>query len=68
MERKDFLKTVGRLLLLGGITASTGYLILNKKVSAACSVSPTCTICGEFQKCKLPQAIEVKQIEIKKKI
>ena len=47
-------------MLLGGITASAGYLFVNKKVSAACSVSPTCDNCGKFQKCDLPQAKEVK--------
>ena len=31
MNRKDFFKTAGRFLLLGGITASAGYLIVNNK-------------------------------------
>jgi len=60
MDRKEFFNTTGRLLILGGITASAGYLVLNKKVSAACSVSPTCNSCGKFSKCDLPQAKEVK--------
>ncbi|WP_297089802.1 hypothetical protein [uncultured Draconibacterium sp.] len=60
MKRKDFIKTTGRLLLLGGITASAGYLLMNKKVSATCSVSPGCENCGKFKKCELPQAKEVK--------
>jgi hypothetical protein len=60
MDRKEFFNTTGRLLILGGITASTGYLVLNKMVSAACSVSPTCNSCGKFSKCELPQAKEVK--------
>jgi len=60
MNRKEFFNTTGRLLILGGITASAGYLVLNKKVTAACSVSPTCNSCGKFSKCDLPQAKEVK--------
>jgi hypothetical protein len=60
MDRKEFFKTAGRLLILGGITASAGYLVLNNKVTASCSVSPTCKSCGEFSKCELPQAKEVK--------
>jgi hypothetical protein len=60
MTRKDFFKAGGRLLLLGGITASAGYLVVNKRVSARCSVSPTCENCGKFSKCVLPQAKEVK--------
>ena len=58
MDRKDFLKTGGRLLLLGGITVSTGYLFFNKKVTAGCSVSTTCNNCGRFSECELPQVKE----------
>lgn len=61
MNRKEFFITAGRLLILGGITASAGYLVANKKVSASCSVSPTCNSCGKFSKCELPQAAETKE-------
>jgi len=61
MKRKEFIKTTGRLLLLGGITTSAGYLVVNKKVTASCAVSPTCENCGKFQKCELPQAEEVRK-------
>jgi hypothetical protein len=56
MNRKDFFTTAGRLLILGGITASAGYLIVNNKVTANCTESPTCNSCGKFSKCELPQA------------
>jgi hypothetical protein len=59
MNRKDFFTTAGRLLILGGITASAGYLVVNKKVSATCTESPTCSNCGKFAKCELPQAKKV---------
>ncbi|HRX11904.1 MAG TPA: hypothetical protein P5210_09665 [Draconibacterium sp.] len=65
MNRKEFFKTAGRLLILGGITASAGYLVLNNKVTASCSVSPTCNSCGEFSKCELPQAKKVVGSETK---
>jgi hypothetical protein len=58
MNRKTFFTTAGRLFLLGGITASASYLVLNNKVSATCTESPTCKTCGKFAKCKLPQAKE----------
>jgi hypothetical protein len=61
MDRKEFFTTAGRLLILGGIAASAGYLVVNNKVSANCSVSPTCNSCGKFTKCELPQAIETKE-------
>ena len=54
MNRKEFFKTTGRLLILGGITTSVGYLVVNKKVTASCSVSPTCNTCGKFSNCENP--------------
>ena len=54
MNRKEFIKTTGRLLILGGITTSAGYLIVNKKVTATCSVSPTCKTCGKSSNCENP--------------
>ncbi|SHF68922.1 hypothetical protein SAMN05444274_107195 [Mariniphaga anaerophila] len=60
MDRKEFLKTGGRILILGGMAATTGYLVVRKKVDATCSVSPACQRCGKFAKCELPQAKEVK--------
>lgn len=55
MDRKEFLKTGGRLLLLGGITASAGYLVLNKQVKASCEVSSTCKDCLKLTDCEKPE-------------
>ena len=60
MKRKDFLKTGGRLLLLGGIVGSAGYLVVNKKVSASCLVSPTCKNCGKVTACENPEVKEAR--------
>lgn len=52
-------------MLLGGITASAGYLIVNKKVSATCSVSPTCKNCGKVSACINPDVKEERgEVEI----
>jgi hypothetical protein len=58
MDRKEFFKTSGRLLILGGIVSSAGYLLINKKVSANCSVSPTCKNCGKVSNCENPEVKE----------
>ncbi|MCY1720895.1 hypothetical protein OU798_11100 [Prolixibacteraceae bacterium Z1-6] len=60
MNRKEFIKTSGRLLILVGIAASAGYLVVNHKVSASCSVSPTCKNCGKATNCVNPEAKEVR--------
>nr|WP_321485269.1 hypothetical protein [uncultured Draconibacterium sp.] len=66
MKRKEFIRTTGRLLLLGGITASTGYLFVNKKVSVSCSVSPTCKNCGKVSACINPDVKEERgEVELK---
>lgn len=58
MNRKEFFKTTGRILILGGITTSAGYLLVNNKVSASCSVSPTCYSCGKISNCENPEIKE----------
>ncbi len=65
MNRKEFIKTTGRLLILGGIATSAGYLIANKKVTAICSVSPTCKSCGKISNCENP---DVKMARIKNEV
>ena len=62
MNRKEFFKTTGRLLIIGGITTSVGYLVVNKKVTASCSVSPTCNSCGKFSNCENPN-VKLKRVE-----
>lgn len=58
MNRKEFFKTSGRLLILGGITASAGYLLVNNKVTASCSVSPACNNCSKISNCVSPEVKE----------
>ncbi len=61
MNRKEFFKTGGRIIILGAMAAATGYLVVNQKVDSTCSVSPACQKCGQFAKCELPQAVEAKK-------
>ena len=60
MDRKEFFKTSGRLLILAGMATSAGYLFVNKKVSAGCSVSPTCKNCGKVSNCENPEVKEAR--------
>lgn len=46
--------------MLGSLAATSAYLVANKKVTAVCSISPTCKNCGKFELCDLPQAEETK--------
>ena len=60
MNRKDFVKTSGRFLLLAGITVSSGFLVIRNKVTTTCTISSACKNCGKFSACELPQAKEAK--------
>lgn len=60
MNRKDFILTGGRIIILGGIAASAGYLIVKKKIDTTCSVSSACEKCSRLSDCDLPQTKEVR--------
>jgi len=62
MNRKEFIKKTGRILILGGIATSVGYLVINKKVTATCSVSPTCKTCEKSSNCENPDVRKERSI------
>lgn len=59
MNRKEFIKKTGRLIILGGMGTGAGYLIMNRRVDPTCSVSTVCLECEKFTGCTLPRAKEV---------
>lgn len=59
MNRKEFFKTAGRIFLLGGIGAATGYLVVQQKVDVCANTGP-CRRCRDFAGCELPPAKEVR--------
>jgi hypothetical protein len=61
MNRKIFIKTTGRILILGGLGVITGYLAGHQKVDTACSVSSACRNCRQFADCGLPLAGEARE-------
>jgi hypothetical protein len=63
MNRKEFIITGSRMLILAGMAATTGYLVVNNKIDTTCSKSAACTKCGEFSGCELPLAQDTRQKE-----
>lgn len=61
MNRKKFIETGGRLLMLGGLAAASGYLVLNRKVTTTCSISPTCQNCGKVSACINPEVKNLRE-------
>ena len=60
MHRKDFIKTAGRVVMLGGMTAATGYLFIRRKVDTNCGESGICKDCSKLYECEFPKAKEVR--------
>lgn len=63
MNRKDFIIAGGRMLVLAGMAATTGYLVVNDKIETTCSKSAACTKCGQFTGCELPLAKDTRAKE-----
>jgi hypothetical protein len=58
MDRRNFFKSGGRLLLLGGMAAVTGYLAVNGKLekSGTCKIASHCRGCSKLKACSEDQA------------
>jgi hypothetical protein len=72
MDRKEFIKTSGRWMILGVLTAFTGGLVLKRRISVnkdACSISSgRCRECAILASCNLPEAVKLRNDEKEKGI
>ncbi len=58
MERREFIKKAGRAMVLGGIVAGSGYLLLKPKSDEKCDLDFICQNCKKSKTCSLPEAEE----------
>jgi len=65
MDRNEFFRTAGRLLMLGGIAATGIYLTANNQLSGSshCKQIELCSSCGKFSGCKLSRADKFRKNE-----
>ena len=65
MERREFFKKGGRLLLLGGMAAGSAFLVFNGQVekTGSCKVAAHCKGCSKLTGCKNDQAISFRNAE-----
>jgi hypothetical protein len=56
MKREEFIRTGGRILILGAMAALTTWLTVRRDPDTDCSVSPACKNCSKVSDCELPQA------------
>ncbi len=57
-NRREFLKTSARTILLGGLVLGSGYLIFKEKPknAEACNFDFACKNCKRLSACNLPEA------------
>jgi hypothetical protein len=65
MERREFFRKGGRLLLLSGMAAGSAYLVINGQVekSGFCKVASHCKGCSKLTGCVEEQAAGYRQAE-----
>jgi hypothetical protein len=58
MNRRNFIETTGRGILLGGLAIVSGVLVSRRQVSrdTQCSAYFQCKNCGRLSRCQLPEA------------
>jgi hypothetical protein len=60
MDRRDFLRTTFRNVILSGIVITSGYLIFKEKSKKPCNFDFACKKCKKLDSCTLPEAKELK--------
>jgi len=59
VDRRKFIKTFGRGMILAGLSATTGYLVLknHSNTESTCEFDFICENCKKHSSCSLPEAI-----------
>jgi len=72
MDRKEFIRSSGRWMILGVLTVFTAGLVIRKKISAnidTCIISSgRCRECDILYSCNLPEAVKFRKDEKEKGI
>jgi hypothetical protein len=63
INRRDFIKTSTRGLILGGLTLMTGVLLFREESQGEdrCNFDFVCGNCSKLKGCKLPEATDYKK-------
>ena len=56
MDRRKFIQLAGRSLMMAGLIAGSGYILLKKKEEGNCNFDFVCKECRQLKSCSLDQA------------
>lgn len=70
MDRRNFLRNGGRLLMLGGMAVGTAWLVAGGQVGrpGSCAVSSRCNGCSKLSGCSDDQAVRFRKNPEKEKV
>lgn len=63
MDRRNFFRSGGRVLILGGLAAGATFLAVNGQIkdTGTCGVASQCNGCSKLSACKEDQAVEFQE-------
>jgi hypothetical protein len=59
MNRRNFIETSVRVLLISGLAALSGFAVYKMLQPDTCTENPQCKGCGKYKSCSLPQKQKV---------
>ena len=70
MDRRNFLRNGGRLLMLGGLAAGTAWLVAGGQVGkpGSCGIATRCNGCSRISRCTGDQAVQFRKNPDKEKV
>lgn len=61
IDRRVFIKKMGRNLIMGGMIAGGAYLLFKPETGEGCDFDFICRDCRQLKDCKLPEADQYKK-------
>ncbi len=61
IDRRAFIKQMGRSIFVGGLIAGSGYLLLKPDTGRNCNFNFICRDCKQIKSCTLPEAEDYKK-------
>ena len=61
MDRRNFIKKMGRNVIVGGVVIGGSYLLFKPETGVACNFEFICKDCRQLKSCTIDEAVVFKQ-------